>query len=70
MHRTSIVDHQTRTRERLANLATEARHHATGDEAATIDRLVEAVRLGYVTPRSAQIALAALRAGQRRRTAA
>lgn len=65
MCRTSVIDHQTRARERFANLATEARLHAGPNDAHRITQLTDAVRLGHVTPRDAHQALVALRHTQR-----
>jgi hypothetical protein len=66
MPRTSILDFEARARQRLANLATEARLHATGDEAAKIDCVCAAAREGQIATADAHAALAGLRQQQRR----
>lgn len=65
----SVITFDTRCRDRFYNLAAEARIHCDAADAKRVDRLVEAVRLGYVTVRDARTTLAALRNTQRQAAA-
>lgn len=67
MPRTSIIDQRTRARQRLANLATAARRHATGQEAADLDRLERLVRCEAISvPDAQQILTDVIRAQHQR----
>ena len=68
--RTSVVTFDSRQRERLANLADQARIHARdGCEAVTVARVLGAVKLGQVSVRDAYAALSALRRDQQQTAA-